>query len=483
MKTYTKTKFNPNSISIMVGKVNIAPPIEMDRYYGNDYLTFKALENSNFNFSVNSDIIKTNNLCFSYSLNNGKTWETIQIANDNYYITTPIVTKGKTILFKGNFKNITEQNYIGKFSSSGKFEVYGNIMSLLYDNDFKNKKHFPEYIHNDSSIGVFSYLFVGCSNLINAKNLILPATTLMSLCYYQMFYHCSSLKTVPKLPATTLSIGCYLNMFLHCTSLKTTPKLPATVLAPGCYGGMFCRCTSLTSVPELPATTLEINCYQSMFSGCTALTTAPKLPATTLASGCYGNMFSGCSSLTSAPELPATTLAAVCYDWMFEGCRSLTLAPELPATTLAQGCYEYMFASCTSLTTAPSLPATTLANNCYTGMFCKCTSLTAAPELPSITLSEGCYESMFEDCSSLTTAPILPALELVNDCYNYIFYNCSKLKYIKALFITTPGQLYTKKWVYNVSLQGLFIKNENSNYFEIGENSIPSGWTIETDSE
>ena len=135
--------------------------------------------------------------------------------------------------------------------------------------------------------------------------------------------------------------------------------LPATTLATNCYGDMFEGCTSLTTAPELPATTLTYACYDSMFRGCTSLTTAPELPATTLVNSCYQSMFYGCTSLTTAPELPATTLVSNCYYKMFYGCTSLTTAPELPATTLVSWCYGYMFYGCSKLNYIKAMFTTT----------------------------------------------------------------------------------------------------------------------------
>ena len=135
--------------------------------------------------------------------------------------------------------------------SSANINVSGNIMSLLYGDNFKDKTTF-----SNGSNYVFVLLFVNNTHLINAENLILPATTLADGCYGSMFYGCTSLTTAPKLPATTLADYCYINMFGGCTSLTTAPELPATTLADSCYFQMFQACTSLTTAPELPATTL-----------------------------------------------------------------------------------------------------------------------------------------------------------------------------------------------------------------------------------
>ena len=222
------------------------------------------------------------------------------------------------------------------FTSTKQFDVYGNIMSLLYGDNFANQVT----LH---SARAFSQLFVNANKLKNAENLILPATNLTEWCYENMFYGCTSLVTVPELPATTLANYCYEGMFMRCTSLKTAPTLPATTLADYCYQSMFTNCTALVTAPALPATTLANSCYVSMFASCTSLVTAPALPATTLAYRCYASMFQYCTSLVTAPALPATTLANYCYYRMFYECASLYTAPQLPATTLTQACYYDMF--------------------------------------------------------------------------------------------------------------------------------------------
>ena len=186
-----------------------------------------------------------------------------------------------------------------------------------------------------------------------------------------------------------------------------------------CYGTISSLINNSNSVPA--------NAFVKLFQG-TNILTAPVLPGTSLGDHVYMYMFANCSNLTKAPALPATTLNTYCYQYMFDGCSSLTTAPALPATTLAKYCYQYMFNGCSSLTTAPKLPATTLAINCYQGMF----------------------------------------------------RNCSKLNYIKAMFTTTPGNSYTKYWVYNVSSTGTFVKNVKAKWTTTGYSEIPTGWTVQT---
>ena len=248
------------------------------------------------------------------------------------------------------------------------------------------------------------------------------------------------------------------------------------------YGffALFEGCTSLLSAPELPATTMEQGCYFGIFSECTGLTSAPELPANVLANNCYGWMFKGCSALTSAPELPATEMGSYCYNGMFANCTKLTSAPELPAKRLESNCYNCMFEGCTSLTSAPELPATYLVRECYHSMFNGCTSLASAPKLPATTLAWGCYSEMFQGCTSLTSAPELPAKELIRNCYQLMFKDCSKLRYVKALFTTSPSEETTKDWLSGVTASGTFVKSKNATWNVTGVHSIPKGWKIET---
>jgi hypothetical protein len=254
----------------------------------------------------------------------------------------------------------------------------------------------------------------------------------------------------------------------------------STPLTTYAFFALFEGCTSLLSAPELPATTMEKGCYSQMFSGCTALKSAPELPAEVLATNCYRYMFRGCSTLTSAPKLPATKMEAYCYNSMFANCTGLTSAPELTAKRLESNCYQHMFEGCTSLSSAPELPATYLVTECYHSMFNGCTSLTSAPKLPATTLDWGCYSEMFQGCTSLTSAPELPAKELIRNCYQLMFKDCSKLRYVKALFTTSPSEETTKDWLSSVAASGTFVKSKNATWNVIGVHGIPKGWKIET---
>ena len=270
------------------------------------------------------------------------------------------LTVGDKIKIKG-----TNESYNGcviKGNTELFADVYGNILSLIYGDDFKDKTTLPPVGYN------FAGMFNNDNNglkIINANNLILTPVTLKDGSYYKMFYNCTSLVTAPIIQATVMSSNSCEMMFQGCTSLVTAPELPATTLVGRCYAYMFKGCTSLVNAPELPATNVKGMCYLEMFNGCTSLTTAPELPATTIDNYCYAYMFQGCTSLVNVPSiLPSTTLKLACYCYMFKGCRNLVNAPELPAETLVQECYFQMFYGCSSLKYIKCLATNISATNC-----------------------------------------------------------------------------------------------------------------------
>ena len=179
------------------------------------------------------------------------------------------VAKGDKVQFYGNGTDTQvygDYPMVSILGSGDGFQtkVYGNIMSLLNETGFATMTELPE------AENVFYELFAGNTTLIDASELLLPAATLPTGCYQQMFSGCTNLTTAPKLPATTLATACYLGMFSGCQLLTAAPKLPATELVYGCYAGMFYGCTSLTSAYVKAAYTGGNGECEDMFDDSTA---------------------------------------------------------------------------------------------------------------------------------------------------------------------------------------------------------------------
>lgn len=150
-------------------------------------------------------------------------------------------------------------------STSGDYCFYiasGNVMSLVYGDNFVNKTDLSEYpsvfvnLFNPAYIfaildgGDNIYNYSNSNTLYDASNLILPATTLGPLSYTSMFSYCTCLIDTPKiLPATQLELidDCtqYDSMFCYCESIVCGPELNVDVLPEYGYYYMFFNCANM----------------------------------------------------------------------------------------------------------------------------------------------------------------------------------------------------------------------------------------------
>lgn len=171
--------------------------------YDEQYLTIEALETGTLNVRK----------AITYSINEG-TWVT------STGETALSLNQGDKVRFKGNLSssdNMLQNNSLP-------MTVYGNIQSLFYGDNFEDQ----------TTAKTSDSLFLGCTGLVDASNLVLPATTLYDVCYSGMFSGCTSLTIAPELPATILVYRCYRNMFRDCTSLNHIKCLATDISAPGC---------------------------------------------------------------------------------------------------------------------------------------------------------------------------------------------------------------------------------------------------------
>ena len=212
--------------AIYIGSTLIWPTTPSEHDYSKDYFTIVSLEDNNVIYFGVKDAAYSKTI--SVSTDNGNTWTdytSSEPLNDSFVFGTSIASlnAGEKILIKGNNTKygstfINEQN--NYFSSEKRFNVEGNIMSLIYGDNFIGQNILPDESY------IFARLFdqVSATNLhkntiVSAENLILPPT-LRTGCYNYMFYLCTLLTTAPVLPATTLVTACYEGMFNGCSSLN-----------------------------------------------------------------------------------------------------------------------------------------------------------------------------------------------------------------------------------------------------------------------
>ena len=227
--------------------------------YYDEYLTFEILTGGTVAWkSFGTGSTKT----IQYSINDGE-WTSITASSS----TTINVQEGDLVRFKGTNASYgsSKNDYAGFEGGTAVFNIKGNIMSLVYGDDFAN---------NIKLTGTYNFCSIfKKTNAISAKYLVLPATVLTTYCYRAMFSYTTTLREAPELPAMTLAQGCYWYMFEFCAITKA-PDLLAPVLIRECYGNMFTGCENLAyikclagNIETAPTSAVTNWCVSVMESG------------------------------------------------------------------------------------------------------------------------------------------------------------------------------------------------------------------------
>ena len=197
---------------------------EYSAAYKDQYLTIKSLaDNNTISWRYSGSSISRS---ISISTDGGITWTSKTSSRSSGSLAT--LNTGDTLLIRGsNTRYASSTSNYNYFVSSGNFDVYGNVMSLIGGDSFSSLTSF-------SQTYAFERLFYNCTGLKDASNLILPATTLTDNCYREMFRGCSGLTTAPELPAATLVSNCYYQMFYSCSSLNNIRCLATSISASNC---------------------------------------------------------------------------------------------------------------------------------------------------------------------------------------------------------------------------------------------------------
>ena len=195
--------------------------------YSKQYLTFEALTNGSIFWYADqgAEIYPV----IQYSINGGS-WTNLQASVTGAGSDGILVSSGDVVRIKGSLSStlIGDGSFV-VFSCTANCNVFGNIKSLQYGDNFEGKIDSVYY----------PLLFNSCAGLISAEHLVLPSTTVISDTYgsyYSMFSGCTSLTITPTIPHVTATIGSVVyalsGMFYGCTSLrKVTCLLQGTGLS------------------------------------------------------------------------------------------------------------------------------------------------------------------------------------------------------------------------------------------------------------
>lgn len=278
-------------ICIWTGVTTNSGSTETDEYLSKN-LTFAVLSPGTIEWRT-AAFTPSSAKKINYRINNGAWVESVTPSSLSSVTNTDaiiFVSQGDIVEISGVGTNPTGGAFPSFFVGTARFKAYGNIMSLIGGDDFVGLKTITVF-------RAFANLFTNCVGLVDASNLRLPATTLSSNCYEQMFAGCTSLTMPPMmLPATTLNISCYSSMFKNCTALTNVPVILATTLGVRCCDSMFYSCTSITASPSLRVISLANYCFENMFYGCTSLNYVIALFTDTPGSNYTNNWLNGVSA-------------------------------------------------------------------------------------------------------------------------------------------------------------------------------------------
>ena len=276
--------------------------------YSQDYFTIESLADSNLiKIGKNKS---PGNINLSYSTDDGETWTDLTLSAGRDFAT---INTGDKIIFKGvNTKLATAWDAYYRFYSTKNIKVYGNAMSLLNGNNFVSNSTF------DSSGYNLCGLFYGTTTLVDASNLMLPATTLYTSSYNGMFRGCTNLVNGPKLlPALDVPADAYSSMFEGCVNLVEGPEILATTASGNtALNRMFCMnrnskvTAAMTKSPIIRITNplSYSNTFQQLFCGNGNLTEVTILtPGTGLS---FANWLNNVSSNGIIKKLSGTTFTS-----------------------------------------------------------------------------------------------------------------------------------------------------------------------------
>lgn len=253
--------------------------------YSQDYFTIEALENScQVRWKASSaNLIKS----ISYSTDLS-TWTTVNSSTSSNGTLMATLNTGDKLYLKGTEKRYASSAYHTRLWTNKKFNVYGNLNSLI------NGDNFTSTIDNPNSYETYTFvqLFSECP-VIDASNLVFPFKLIKANMYYYMFNYCTQLETPP-------------------TSIW--PKSDGTFLVRVDYNScryMFRECRKLTKSPIIYTYVKYDNdvqgTFEYMFSGCTALSEVTAL------CNYYSNMFN--YWLPNAPATGTFTKLSTVTSW------------------------------------------------------------------------------------------------------------------------------------------------------------------------
>lgn len=195
----------------------------------------------------------TNSKTIQYKKNDGE-WTSIT-SNTGSSAPSISVVPGDIVVFKGNNKSYYSSPGYNKFGGSATFKAYGNILSLIYEDNYQTETELPSG-NTQNTLQNFDSLFQKNSGITDASNIIMPQNT-KNNCYHRMFEDCYNLEKAPTLPAVTLEPNAYQYMFANCSKLVYVKCLATNMSATDCTGNWLSSVSPTGTFVKHPNATWE----------------------------------------------------------------------------------------------------------------------------------------------------------------------------------------------------------------------------------
>ena len=366
---FIKNNININDIDEIINNNNI------NSKFNNLLNIYEKLMNNNDDEIIYDNNKNFDNIPDNYEIGiDNKQMNYYKEINDNNEINIINEISNEIILNYKIDKTETENNEIKIFGKEFvENNKYNNIIILCegknYDlseyfniENYKNEKDILIIkLKNMNNITNVRYMFSECSQLLSISDDISNMDMTKFNDISNMFYKCSSLKSLPDISKWNISNinnikeifdGCKSlsllpdisewnvsnvtninSMFHSCESLKSLPDISKWNTSKVTnMGFLFCVCESLKSLPDISKwNTYNVKNMRAIFGYCKSLLSLPDISKWNIDNVTNMNeMFNECKSLKSLPDISNWNTSNVTdMDWMFYYCSSLSLLPDL----------------------------------------------------------------------------------------------------------------------------------------------------------
>ena len=298
---------------------------------------------------------------------------------------------------------------------------------------------FASYTELESTSGWF-YNFTKLETVTGLENLKLQmGEESMGASMFQMFYGCSSLKSIDTDKLNTENVTSMGYMFYNCSGLTTLDVSNFDTQNVTSMTGIFDGCSGLQSLDVSNFDTRNVTSMGYMFYGCSSLQSLDVSKFDTQNVGSMAGMFYGCSSLQSLDVSNFDTQNVTSMYNMFYGCSGLQTLDVSKFDTQNVTSMTGIFDGCSGLQSLDVSNFDTRNVTSMTGIFDGCSGLQSLDVSNFDTRNVTSMGYMFYGCSSLQSLDVSKFNTQKVTSIASMFYGCSGLSLLDLRSFSTES--------------------------------------------